>query len=203
MEDAAQEPAGPGRTQPASGEPGRGESGTGVSGTGVSGAGPSDPGGPGGLAFLLVQLGLYGARQFGARLAPLGLEQRQAGMLLRLAINQGRSQQAIAELIGVNATRMVFLVDELEKLGLVERRRNPADRRSHALYLTSAGTATVDRVRAIAAEHEAALAAGLTAAEREQLIGLLRRIAAEQGLPPGAMPGTPPDHAVPAAPANR
>ena len=152
--------------------------------------------GPGGLAFLLVQLGLHGAGQFGARLAPLGLEQRQAGMLLRLAVNQGRSQQAIAEMIGVNATRMVFLVDELEKLGLVERRRNPADRRSHALYLTSTGTATVDRVRAIAAEHEAALAAGLTAGEQEQLIGLLRRIAAEQGLPPGGMPGSPPENAV-------
>ena len=152
--------------------------------------------GPGGLAFLLVQLGLHGARQFGARLAPLGLEQRQAGMLLRLAVNQGRSQQAIAEMIGVNATRMVFLVDELEKLGLVERRRNPADRRSHALYLTGTGTATVDRVRAVAAEHEAALAAALTAPERAQLTGLLRRIAAEQGLPPGGMPGSPPENAV-------
>ena len=154
------------------------------------------PHGPGGLAFLLVQLGLHGARQFGARLAPLGLEQRQAGMLLRLAVNQGRSQQAIAEMIGVNATRMVFLVDELEKLGLVERRRNPADRRSHALYLTSTGTATVNRVRAVAAEHEAALAAGLTAPERAQLTGLLRRIAAEQGLPPGGLPGSPPENAV-------
>ena len=37
-------------------------------------------------------------------------------MLIRLAANQGQSQQAIAEMIGVNATRMVFLVDELEKL---------------------------------------------------------------------------------------
>jgi DNA-binding MarR family transcriptional regulator len=196
VEDAAQEPPEPGSIQPAAGEPVRGAPGTAGSVTGVSGSGISGTGGPGGLAFLLVQLGLYGARQFGARLAPLGLEQRQAGMLLRLAVNQGRSQQAIAEMIGVNATRMVFLVDELEKLGLVERRRNPADRRSHALYLTSAGTATVDRVRAIAAEHEAALAAGLTAREQEQLIGLLRRIAAEQGLHPGGMPGSLPENAV-------
>ena len=158
---------------------------------------------PGGLGFLLVQLGLYGAREFGARLVPLGLEQRQAGMLLRLAVNQGRSQQAIGGMIGVTATRMVFLVDELEKLGLVERRRNPADRRSHALYLTSAGTATVERVRAIAAQHEAALASGLTAAEHQQLTALLRRIADEQGLLPGGLPGGPPDAAPsPARPAG-
>src|SRR6266700_6654379 len=93
------------------------------------------------VAFLLVQLGLHIAGLFGERLKPLGLEQRQAGMLIRLAENDGRSQQAIAELMGINPTRMVFLTDELEKLGLVERRRNPADRRSHALYRTNAGTA--------------------------------------------------------------
>ena len=145
------------------------------------------------LSFLLVQLGLHGARRFGERLAPLGLEQRHAGMLIRLAANQGRSQQALAEMIGVNATRMVFLVDELEKLGLVERRRNPADRRSHALYLTDQGVAAVDRVRAVAEEHEAEFAAGLTQDQRAQLAALLRVMAREQGLPPRGMPGSPPD----------
>jgi DNA-binding MarR family transcriptional regulator len=147
------------------------------------------------LSFLLVQLGLHGARRFGERLAPLGLEQRHAGMLIRLAVNQGRSQQALAEMIGVNATRMVFLVDELEKLGLVERRRNPADRRSHALYLTDEGMAAVDRVRAVTEEHEAEFAAGLTEDQRAQLAALLRVMAQEQGLPPRGMPGSSPDAA--------
>jgi DNA-binding MarR family transcriptional regulator len=144
------------------------------------------------LSFLLVQLGLHGARRFGERLAPLGLEQRHAGVLLRLAGNEGQSQQAIAEMIGVNATRMVFLVDELEKLGLVERRRNPADRRSHALYLTGQGRAAVARVRAVTAEHDAELGAGLTAAQRAQLVGLLRVVAQEQGLHPRGLPGSSP-----------
>ena len=124
----------------------------------------SDPASPeGGVAFLLVQLGFHLARVFGERLEPLGLEQRQAGMLARLAENDGGSQQAIAELLGVNPTRMVFLTDELEKLGLVERRRNPADRRSHALYLTEAGTAMLARVREVTRAHEAAATAGLSA----------------------------------------
>ena len=120
-----------------------------------SSANTTPAGDPVHLAFLLVQLGMYGARQYGERLQPLGLEQRQAGVLVRLAANEGQSQQAIAELIGVNATRMVFLVDELEKLGLVERRRNPEDRRSHALYLTDQGRAALAQVRAVTAEHEA------------------------------------------------
>ena len=149
------------------------------------------------LSFLLVQLGLHGARRFGERLAPLGLEQRDAGMLIRLAANEGQSQQALAEMIGVNATRMVFLVDELEKLGLVERRRNPADRRSHALYLTDRGRATVGQVRAVTAAHEAELGAGLTEAQRAQLVSLLRTVALEQGLHPRGMPGSPPEAAGP------
>jgi DNA-binding MarR family transcriptional regulator len=144
-----------------------------------------------GVAFVLVQLGFHLGRVFGDRLKPLGLEQRHAGMLIRLAENDGRSQQAIAELMGVNPTRMVFLTDELEKLGLVERRRNPADRRSHALYLTEAGTAMLARVREVTRAHEAAVTASLNGAERDQLTALLRRLAQEQGLAGDALPGMP------------
>ena len=146
----------------------------------------------GSLAFLVVQLGMHGARQFGERLQPLGLEQRQAGMLVRLAAGEGQSQQALAAMLGVNATRMVFLVDELEKLGLVERRRNPEDRRSHALYLTGQGRAALAQVQAVAAEHEQQMSAGLTGEQRRELIALLRQVAAAQGLRPGSLPGFPP-----------
>ena len=154
--------------------------------------GPAQP--KGGVAFLLVQLGFHLGRVFGERLEPLGLEQRHAGVLVRLAENDGRSQQAIAELLGVNPTRMVFLTDELEKLGLVERRRNPADRRSHALYLTEAGTAMLARVREVTRAHEAAITAGLSAEERDQLTALLQHLARDQGLDGQALPGAPPRH---------
>ena len=147
-----------------------------------------------GVAFLLVQLGFHLAQVFGERLEPLGLEQRHAGMLVRVAANDGRSQQAIAELLGVNPTRMVFLTDELEKLGLVERRRNPADRRSHALYLTKAGAAMLARVGEVTRAHEAAITASLSAAERDQLTALLQRLARDQGLAGQALPGAPQRH---------
>src|SRR3984893_685734 len=138
-----------------------------------SGEAPRGPRGDD-FAYLLVQLGFHVAGAFSKRLAPLGLEPRHFGMLTRLAANEGRSQQAIGELMGLNPTRMVILVDELEKRGLVERRRNPADRRSHALYLTEQGLATVEQVRAVTAEHEAEFGAGLTGAQRAQLVSLLR-----------------------------
>src|SRR5215468_11283002 len=155
---------------------------------------PASPPGAGqeDFAYLLVQLGLHLARQFGDRLAPLGLEPRHAGMLTRLAAHEGLSQQALGELTGLNPTRMVFLVDELEQRGLVERRRSTADRRSYALYLTQQGRDTLRQVQAAASRHQDELGASLTHTERTQLAGLLRRLATEQGITDDNLPGIPP-----------
>jgi DNA-binding MarR family transcriptional regulator len=142
-----------------------------------------------GFAYLLVQLGTRAARLFADRLAPLGLEPRHAGMLFRLAASEGKSQQAIGDLIGLNSTRMVFLVDELEQRGLVERRRNEADRRSHALYLTDAGRDVLRQVQEASGQHQAQLGSSLTGPERAQLTALLRRLADEQGITEQNLPG--------------
>jgi DNA-binding MarR family transcriptional regulator len=154
--------------------------------------GPEHEGFEFGLGYLLVQLGTLVARQFREQLEPLGIEPRHFGMLTRLAENEGKAQQAIGELIGLNPTQMVFLVDELEDHGLVERRRNPADRRAYGLYLTGAGRDMLASVQAVARAHQGALGASLTEAEREQLTALLRRLAAEQGVTGQSLPGAPP-----------
>jgi DNA-binding MarR family transcriptional regulator len=146
----------------------------------------------GGFALLLVQLGMEAARQFAEQLAPLGVEPRHVGMLTRLAANEGRAQQVIGELIGLNPTQMVFLVDELEDRGFVERRRNPADRRSYALYLTPAGRDMLSKVQGAGRAHQARLGASLSESEQKQLTQLLRRIAREQGISGESLPGIPP-----------
>jgi DNA-binding MarR family transcriptional regulator len=144
-----------------------------------------------GIAYLLVQLGFHMARKFSERLVPLELEPRQVGMLTRLAANEGRSQQAIGELMGLNPTRMVFLVDELEQKGLVERRRNPADRRSHALYLTGQGRDKLREAQQASAAHEREIVASLTDAQRTELAALLRQVAEDQGISEESLPGPP------------
>jgi DNA-binding MarR family transcriptional regulator len=145
-----------------------------------------------GFAFLLVQLGAHAAREFGERLAPLGVEPRHVGMLTRLAANEGRAQQAIGELIGLNPTQMVFLVDELEDRGFVQRRRNPADRRSYGLYLTETGRDMLAKVQAAGRAHQAELGSSLSADEQDQLTTLLRRLARQQGITEQSLPGVPP-----------
>jgi DNA-binding MarR family transcriptional regulator len=152
---------------------------------------PADAEQPG-FAFLLVQLGSHVARQFAQDLAPLGIEPRHFGMLTRLAANEGMAQQAIGELIGVNPTQMVFLVDELEDRGFVERRRNPADRRSYGLFLTQAGRDLLAQVQTAARAHQGRLGSSLSAQEQEQLTSLLRRLAREQGISGQSLPGAPP-----------
>ncbi len=113
-------------------------------------------------------------------------------MLTRLAANDGVSQQALGELIGLNPTRIFFLVDELEQRGLVERRRNTADRRSYALYLPAQGRDKLREVQASGSRHQDQIGASLTQAERIQVTMLLHRLAAEQGITEQSLPRIPP-----------
>src|SRR3954453_4845677 len=100
----------------------------------------------GGVAFLLSRLGAHSAGRFAERLVPLGLKPPHVGILTILGGADGLSQQALGGRLGVFPSRLVGLLDELERLGLVERRDSPTDRRSYALHLTGAGRAALERV---------------------------------------------------------
>jgi len=142
-----------------------------------------------GSAFLLTQLGTHCAQAFARRIGELDLTPPQTGLLRAVAQAPGSSQQALAELLGTPATRLVALVDGLEERGLVERRRNPADRRLHAVHLTDAGTALLRDIGRIAREHDDAVLASLDVDERARLHDLLSKLAADRGLTPGVHPG--------------
>jgi DNA-binding MarR family transcriptional regulator len=142
-----------------------------------------------GLAFLLSQVGSHSSARFAGRLEPLGLKPPHVGILRVVQQADGLSQQALAEKLGMFPSRLVGLIDELERRGLIERRNSPADRRSYALFLTGAGREIMERIDEVSREHQASICAALDDAERAQLAGLLRRIAAEQGLTPGIHPG--------------
>jgi DNA-binding MarR family transcriptional regulator len=142
-----------------------------------------------GAAFLLSQLGYHSSRLWQARLAPLGLDPRHVMLLRHVAVEEGRSQQALGEALQIPPSRMVALVDALERRDLLRRRPHPDDRRVRALYLTAGGRRLLGEVMEISLAHERQLCKGLQPAEREQLITLLGRIAAEQGLGEGAHPG--------------
>jgi len=149
------------------------------------------PAGPRTLnSFLLAQIGAHAAAGFARRIAGLDLTPAQAGLLRLVATAPGRSQQELARQLGTPPSRLVVLVDQLEERGLIERRRNPDDRRHHALFLTAEGGQFLrTKLGPAGAAHEDDVCAALSAAEREQLAGLLGRIAEQQGLTPGVHPG--------------
>src|SRR5215207_4362801 len=83
-----------------------------------------------GAAFLLSQVGFHSSRLWKDRLAPLGVDPRQVVLLRVVAAAEGRVQQAVGKAMQIPASRVVALVDELERRGLLERRRGGTDRRA-------------------------------------------------------------------------
>jgi DNA-binding MarR family transcriptional regulator len=141
-----------------------------------------------GAAYLLSQVGAHSSQRWHERLAPIGLDPRSVLVLRHVGAEQGRTQASLSASLAVPPSRIVGLVDELEQRGLVERRANPTDRRAHALWLTSTGRKVLDEVMAVSRAHELDICAGLSEADRRQLIRLLSVIVSEQELSIGGHP---------------
>jgi DNA-binding MarR family transcriptional regulator len=109
-------------------------------------------------------------------------------VLRAIAAREGATQQAVGSRLDLAPPRMVALIDDLEKRGLVERRRNPSDRRAYGLFLTASGRSCLDEALAAAESEEEALLGGLDPAQRAQLELLLREIAEHQGLGDAVLP---------------
>jgi DNA-binding MarR family transcriptional regulator len=179
-------PIGPEGLSPPGAEPGP----AGSAPAGPPGRTPAGP--PGwrtGNAFLLAQLGAHAAAKFAGQISGLSLTPAQAGLLRLVAWTPGQSQQALAGQLGTPPSRLVLLVDGLEERGLIERRRNPDDRRHYALFLTEDGGRFMRELGQAGRAHEADLMTGLNGEEQAVLPDLLSRLAEAQGLVTGVHPG--------------
>jgi DNA-binding MarR family transcriptional regulator len=89
-------------------------------------------------------------------------------------VNQG----AISEELGIDRTVLTYLIDDLERAGLVSRRPDPADRRSRLIVATDVGRAAWEQLQQARRQVEAHVLSPLSPAEVEQFLGLLRQAAA-------------------------
>lgn len=142
-----------------------------------------------GVAYLLSMVGSASSRRWKARMAELGLDPRDVVVLRMVAAEPGRTQRSLVPALQVPASRIVALVDRMERAGLLERRPPPHDRRAHALYLTGKGRRALDAVLRVGREHEDDLTEGLSADQRASLERLLLAVAVAKGLPIGGHPG--------------
>jgi len=140
-------------------------------------------------AFLLSQLGAHAANQFTERLGVLQLTPADAGILRLLRIAAGISQQELSERLRIHPSRLVAILDNLERRQLVERKPNPEDRRLYSLHLTKDGGEILERIGKVAREHQDVLLSALSGDDRKRLTELLHRVADQQGLTRGVHPG--------------
>jgi DNA-binding MarR family transcriptional regulator len=129
---------------------------------------------------LLVKLGRAAQRRFNDVLKPSELTPRHLQVLDEL--RQGpMSQQALSDRVGVDPTKLVGLLNDLEGRHLVLRRRDPVDRRRHIVENSRKGEAQVDAALAAAAAVEDDLLGALDSEQRARLRELLL-LAAQGGL---------------------
>lgn len=140
-------------------------------------------------AFLISQVGAHAAARFAERLEPLSLQPADVGILRLIATHETLSQQGLAKILGVVPSRVVVLIDALEKKGLVTRVRSARDRRTYELRLSDEGRAAMAEMRTIGSDHEADITASLSSVEHEELARLLRKIADDQDLATNVHPG--------------
>ena len=105
-----------------------------------------------------------------------GFTMKHFGCLTVIATEGPLSQQRLSERIGLDRTTIVAIVDDLERAGYVERRRDPEDRRAYALEITRSGRTWRDQVGRALLEAEAEFLAPLTERERQTLVRLLQKL---------------------------
>jgi DNA-binding MarR family transcriptional regulator len=105
----------------------------------------------------------------------LGIKLRHMMLLSYLRAGAPAPQQQLCESLWLDPNNCVLLLNELEELGYVERRRDSADRRRHIVDITDAGRRALERAERAQESLEHEILAPLTEDERTALRSLLSR----------------------------
>lgn len=115
-------------------------------------------------------------RNFTQQLTESPLTLAQAKALKYVARQQGVRQVELADKLEVQPITLARLIDQLEKLNLVERRADPSDRRAYLIYLTKHADEHIAAIDDVGKQVIAAALSGLTANQSAQFIASLQTI---------------------------
>ena len=124
--------------------------------------------------YALRRAALATGAELASRLAPLGLRQSDASLLMLIEANPGTTASALGRQLDIQRANMVPLLKRLEDAGLIAR--EAIDRKSMGLELTEAGGTRLAEARAIIEAFEGELIARLPAEHRDHLLPALNAI---------------------------
>jgi DNA-binding MarR family transcriptional regulator len=127
--------------------------------------------------YLLSFIAEHETERFERALARQRIRTKHASVLALIDAEGPMSQRGLCRRLRIDKSPMVGLVDDLERLGLAERRRSDADRRVQDIHLTERGRAVVGHIVDVADAQNERTFGVLDDDEREQLHGLLLRVA--------------------------
>jgi DNA-binding MarR family transcriptional regulator len=113
---------------------------------------------------------------FDGLMEPTGLRARHFRVMALLGESDALSQVEIGERLHIDRNTVVLLLDDLEALNYVTRRRDPRDRRAHCVSLTETGKKQWAHGLEMARRTNEAVFAPLEPDERVQLHALLLRL---------------------------
>src|SRR5262245_26582416 len=127
--------------------------------------------------FLLARLGFAFKGKAIAAFEEAGFELYDYSVLALLAEGDRETQSTIADSLAVDPSRLVALLDSLEKRGLIVRQRDVQDRRRHVVSITDDGKRELGRLRSMSKRLEEEFFAPLDAESRKALHDLLLKLA--------------------------
>ncbi|MEU4620803.1 MarR family winged helix-turn-helix transcriptional regulator [Actinoplanes sp. NPDC023801] len=127
-------------------------------------------------SWLLSQTAVHAHRLVAGGFAAAGAKGCHYRLLASLITDGPASQAALGRRTGIHLSDLVGALNELESAGFVERAPDPADRRRNVVVVTAAGQERGAELSGRADAIQDELLAPLSAGEREQLTGLLRRL---------------------------
>jgi DNA-binding MarR family transcriptional regulator len=125
------------------------------------------------LGFLISDVSRLMRRRFDERARLIGVTRAQWRTLTTLARHEGLNQGSLADLLEVEPITLCRMIDRLEEAGLVERRRDPADRRAWLIFLTPKAHPLIGQLRGLAEDLFQDALSGLDTARRAALTDML------------------------------
>ncbi len=125
------------------------------------------------FGFLLNDVTRFLRKQFDRRAVRFNLTRAQWRALKRISYSEGLSQSALAEELDMEPIAIGRVIDRLQKADFVERRADPADRRTWRLHLTKRAHAVVDDMEKISSELFKEAQRGIAASDMKSLMSTL------------------------------